>query len=287
MENNPKKRQETPKNGKKRKLTNLEWTLIFVAGVLLLVLLAMLILKPYFEIPDITPSTAPSTQAPTTTAPAVTETLPLETMEQIPLVMMEDMASLYAQNPDLIGWIKIEDTKIDYPVMYTPEDPEKYIHMNFKGQYSIGGLPFIDSDCSLDPESDNLIFYAHNMNNGTMFENITYYAYKNFWKEHPLIYFSTLYEERTYEVVAAFPDKVYSPTDDVFKFYQFIDAEDEEDFNRAVAYYKEKAKVDTGITPQYGDNLITLVTCAYHEKYGRFVVIARQVTPEVTTENAN
>ena len=65
MENNPKKRQETPKSGKKRKLTNLEWTLIFVAGVLFLVLAAMLILKPFFEIPDITPPTDPSTQAPT------------------------------------------------------------------------------------------------------------------------------------------------------------------------------------------------------------------------------
>ena len=255
--------------------------------VVLVAILLYLLLVPNDGIPEITvPTTTVGTESPTTGTTEGTTGVTTEPTETEP-TMLPKMEQLYAQNPDVIGWIHIPDTKVDYPVMYTPYDPEKYIHMNFKGQYSIGGLPFIDSDCSLDPESDNLIFYAHNMNNGTMFENITYYAYKNFWKEHPLIYFSTLYEERTYEVVAAFPDKVYSPTDDVFKFYQFIDAEDEEDFNRAVAYYKEKAKVDTGITPQYGDNLITLVTCAYHEKYGRFVVIARQVTPEVTTENAN
>lgn len=280
MENNPKKHQETPKNGKKRKLTNLEWTLIFVAGVLLLVLLAMLILKPYFEIPDITPSTAPSTQAPATTAPAVTETLPLETMEQIPLVMMEDMASLYAQNPDLIGWIKIEDTKIDYPVMYTPEDPEKYIHMNFEGKRNAYGLPFIDAICSMDPESQNLIIYAHNMNNGTMFAGLLDYEKEEFWKEHPIIEFNTLYEKRQYEVIAAFRDRVYFSYEMVFKFYQFVDAIDEADLKRAEQAYKEKAYYDTGFELEMDDNLITLVTCDHYQDYGRFVVIAREITED-------
>ena len=98
--------------------------------------------------------------------------------------------------------------------------------------------------------------------------------------EHNRIYFSTLYEEREYEVVAAFPDKIYSPNDDVFKFYQFVDAETEEDFQEAIDYYMDHSEIDTGLTAEYGDRLLTLVTCSYHHKYGRFVVIARQSMPK-------
>ena len=88
-------------------------------------------------------------------------------------------------------------------------------------------------------------------------------------------------------MVAAFPDRVYKPNEDVFKFYQFIEPESEEEFNEAMAYFKEKSAYDTGVTATYGDNLITLVTCAYHVQYGRFVVVARQVMPEATAQNGN
>lgn len=282
MENNPKKRQETSKNGKKRKLTNLEWTLIFVAGVLLLVLIAMLILKPYFEIPDITPPAAPSTQAPATTAPATTETIPMETIVETAPVMLANLAELYAQNPEMIGWIKIDGTKIDYPVMYTPDDPEKYIDTSFEGKHNAYGLPFVDAVCSMDPESQNLIIYGHNMNNGTMFGELKQYEKEKFWKEHPIIEFSTLYENRQYEVVAAFRDRVYYSYEDVFKFYQYVDPIDEAHFQEAARNYKEKALYDTGVELEMDDKLITLVTCAHHHKYGRFVVVAREITEDET-----
>ena len=267
-----------------RKITPFHVVCLLASIVVVLVgILSYLLLVPDDGVPDITipPTTV---TVPTEGTTGATEenttgstTEPTETVRP----MLPKMEQLYAQNSDLVGWIYIPDTKVDYPVMYTPYDPEKYIHANFKEQYSLGGLPFIDANCSLDPESDNLIFYAHNMNNGTMFENITYYAYKNFWKEHPYIYFTTLYEERVYEVVAAFHDKVYSPTDDVFKFYQFIDAKDEADFENAMKHYKAKAEYDTGVTAEYGDRLITLVTCSYHIDDGRFVVVAKEITPEV------
>ena len=254
-----------------------------IASVLAIVLLVLLVYTPDDGIPDLPTGTTTVTEGTTgnTTAGTTTGTEPTETE---PPRMLPKMEVLYASNPDTIGWITIPDTKVDYPVMYTPYEPEKYIHANFKEQFSIGGLPFIEDACSMDPESDNLIIYAHNMNDGSQFQNITNYAYKRFGLEHPTIQFSTLYEERTYEVVAAFPDKVYKPTEDVFKFYQFIDYENEEEFNEAMTYFKEKSAYDTGVTPVYGDKFITLVTCAYHVKNGRFVVVARQVTPEVTLE---
>ena len=115
------------------------------------------------------------------------------------------------------------------------------------------------------------------MKNGTMFKTLVLYEKEKYWKEHPQIMFTTLYEERTYEVIAAFFDRVYYSYEDVFKFYRFIDAEDEAQFADAIANYKEKALYDTGVTAEYGDKLLTLVTCSYHTNNGRFVVVAREV----------
>ena len=87
-----------------------------------------------------------------------------------------------------------------------------------------------------------------------------------------------MYEEKTYEIIAAFYDRVYYKYEDCFKFYQFIDAEDEAHFQEAIDYFKKTALYDTGVTAEYGDKLITLVTCAYHVDNGRFVVVAKDVT---------
>ena len=182
---------------------------------------------------------------------------------------------LVAENPDMIGWIRIDGTKLDYPVMYTPGDNEKYLHKDFQGNFSVGGLPFLDEQCSLDPQSDNLLIYGHNMQNGSMFRSLMGYDQVNYLWAHPTIHFSTLYEETEYEIMAAFYDRVYLTTETCFKFYQFINAENEEDFMEAVEYFKSHSLYDTGVTAEYGDKLITLVTCAYHTENGRFVVVAR------------
>jgi len=191
--------------------------------------------------------------------------------------MLPDMAKYYEQNPEIVGWLWVEDTKLNYPIMYTPEDPEKYIHLNFEEEYDVGGLPFVDAKCSMDPRSDNLIIYGHNMMNGTQFGSLMDYAEESYWQEHQQFHFSTLYETKTYEVVAAFYDRVYYKHEDVFKFYQFIDAEDEEEYNNAIENYHQKALYDTDVTAQYGDDLITLVTCSYHTDNGRFVVVGKAV----------
>lgn len=195
---------------------------------------------------------------------------------------IEWMAELYAENPDIVAWIKIEDTMLDYPVMFTPDNEEKYIYMDFEGNYDLSGLPFIDKDCSLDPESDNIIVYGHNMMNGESFRTIMSYDDQEFYEAHPTISYTTLYEERTYEIVSAFYDRVYFKSETCFKFYQFIDADSEEEFDEAMAYFAEHSCIDTGVTPEYGDNFIMLVTCSPHRDYGRFVVVAREVTEEVT-----
>lgn len=244
--------------------------LVILVGVLIALLIGD---KPVQEtIPSVPETTQPVESTVETTQPEET-TVPVETE---PLVMLDVMAALYQENEDIAGWLKIEDTVIDYPVVFTPDDPEEYLRKNFNGFYSISGTLFIDGNCEILPESDNIIIYGHNMRNGTMFSTLMSYKDQKFWEEHPVIYYSTLYEERTYEIVAAFYDRVYYSYEDVFKFYQFIDAENEEDYNEAIRYYKDNALYETGVTAEYGDKLITLVTCSYHEDYGRFVVVARE-----------
>ncbi len=219
---------------------------------------------------------APSETTEATTEPTIEETTePVETEPQ----MLPRMAELYEKNPDIVGWITIPDTVLDYPVMFTPEDPEEYLYKNYDQIWSVGGSPFIDGACSMDPESTNLIIYAHNMNNGSMFHTLMSYEQKSFWEEHPTITFTTLYEERTYEIISAFYDRVYYQAEKVFKFYRFIDPVDEADFENAMENYRKKALYDTGFTAEYGDHLITLVTCAAYMENGRFVVVAKQVDP--------
>lgn len=221
-------------------------------------------------------STAAATGQPLpSTAAAPEDTVP-PTEATEPGILAE-LEQAYQENPDLAGWIQIDGTQIDYPVMYTPDDPEKYLHLDFDGNYSLGGLPFLDGACSLDPRSDNLLLYGHNMQNGSMFHTLFRYEQRNFWEAHPNITFSTLSQEQEYAVLAAFYDRVYYTYEDCFKFYQFIDAQDQAAFDEAVTYFKEHALYDTGVTAAYGDELITLVTCAYHVDNGRFVVVAKKL----------
>jgi len=205
-----------------------------------------------------------------TTAPSVPdETGPEPTEPTGPLPQYQQ---LYAENPEMFGWLRIEGTVIDYPVMHTPDDPEKYLHRNFQGEDSFPGTPFIDYRCSED--SDNLVIYGHNMPDKSMFHSLMDYQQINYWKDHPVIRFDTVYREREFEVVAAFFDRVYYASEDVFKFYNFIDAADEAEYNDAVAEFRKKSIYDTGVTPRYGQQLITLVTCTYQTEHGRFVLVA-------------
>ena len=158
--------------------------------------------------------------------------------------------------------------------MQSKEEPEKYLHTNFNGDHNFSGTPFLDAACDLD--SDQLLIYGHNMQNGTMFRGLLRYRESNFFKDHPTIQFDTIYNTYEYEVMAVLYERVYYKTEDVFKFYQFHDAANKEEFDEAVAYYKEHAAYETGVTAEYGDQLLALVTCAYHVDDGRLVVIAKR-----------
>ena len=219
-----------------------------------------------------------STSAPAETTVPTQATVPPTTAATVPPTepreVLPRLQEQYEKNPDLAGWLTIPGTRIDYPVMYSPDEPDRYLHANFDAAYSFAGLPFLDAAC--DTESGNRIIYAHNMLDGSMFRTLLKYQQKDFWQRNPVISFNTLYEEQEYEVVAAFYDKVYKKSDTNFKFYQFYDTSDQSSFDEAMAYYREHALYDTGVTAQCGDLFLTLVTCAYQTENGRFVVVARK-----------
>lgn len=230
--------------------------------------------------------TIPTEETASPTLEETTEsTLPLETTEPVESTQPEEtdppvkeilpeFQELYQRNPEFYGWLTLDGTNIDYPVMYSPDDNYKYLHADFDGNYSFAGIPYLDTKCTSD--SDNFLIYGHNMNDGSMFHTLFRYERESFWEEHPTFVFSDLYQEYEYEVLAVFRDQIYKKTDTCFKFYQFIDAENEEDFNYAISQLKEKSIYDTGVVAEYGDKLITLITCAYHVDNGRFVVVGRR-----------
>ncbi len=191
-----------------------------------------------------------------------------------------DLEALYERNHDMVGWIQIEDTHVDYPVMQTVNDPEFYLHRNFKKEYSAAGTPFVDAASDMKGASSNWIIYGHNMKNHTMFHDLVKYSDQEFYDKHRRFSFDTLksiHGDAEYEVVAAFHSKIYNEDETVFKYYQYPYIDNEETFNEYVRGISGLSEIKTGIVPEYGDQLISLSTCEYHEEDGRFVVVARKV----------
>ncbi len=183
---------------------------------------------------------------------------------------------LYKKNKDIVGWITVKNTPIDYPVMQTKEDSEFYLHKNYNKEYDVNGLPFLDANCDIENEKSNLMVYGHHMKSGLMFAHLLDFAEVDFYKKHKQISFDTLYESQEYEVVAAFYSQVYNKEDKHFKYYNYPGALSQKQFKTYVENIKKMSLYDTGITPKYGDQLLTLVTCSYHVEEGRFVVVARR-----------
>lgn len=187
---------------------------------------------------------------------------------------------LYRANNDFVGWLKIDDTNVDYPVMFTPNDNERgehYIHLDFDEKYSAAGLPFIDKNCDLVLPTDNVIIYGHNMNSGKLFHDIMKYENEEFYNSHKTFTFDTIYGDGTYEVVAMFYAQILPDDSNEFKYYQFVNAGSAEEFEYYIDNIKRMSLIDTGVDVKFGDKLVTLSTCAYHVDDGRFAVIAKKV----------
>lgn len=184
---------------------------------------------------------------------------------------------LYLKNNDMVGWIKIDGTQINYPVMQSKSNPNFYLKHNFDKEYTNYGCPYIQENCNVELPSDNLIVYAHNMKNGTMFSDLEKYKNKLFWEKHRIITFDTLTNHNKYEIIAAFKTEVYTDSPNSFKYYQFVNAQTPDEFIAFIEKCKELSFYDTGISAKYGDKLLTLSTCEYSSKNSRMVVVAKLI----------
>lgn len=177
-----------------------------------------------------------------------------------------DLLGLFAKNSECIGWICIPDTAINYPVMHTPDSPQKYLHQNFYGSYSYSGIPFLDGRC--EKGSNNLILYGHNMRNGTMFAGLRSYRESAFYKSHPVIEFETAEGCGEYSVFAVMTVTTGN------SWYQFVNVDDREEFDGYIQKAKENSLYDTEITPEYGQQILTLSTCTGLARDSRLLVVA-------------
>lgn len=184
---------------------------------------------------------------------------------------------LHHQNPDMIGWIQIEGSKINYPVMQTVfENSNYYLYRDFDRKDSIRGSIYARETCDVFKPSDNITLFGHNMKDGSMFAYLGAYYDKAVWEQNSLIFFDTLTESHVYKIFAVF--KTSPNKENGFAYHEMEDAADADEFNRFVATCKQLSFYDTGITPVYGDKLICLSTCEYTLDDGRFVVAAVQIT---------
>ena len=186
--------------------------------------------------------------------------------------------SLMSKNEDMFGWIDVKGTEIEYPVMFTPDDPEYYLRRDFSREYSMAGTPFIDG--RTPEESDNYIIYGHNMKNGSMFSELTRYSEEAYMREHPWITLTTSSGEIKYQVIAAFYLNMDMDRND-FTWFNYLSLEDEAVFTEFTEKIAEASLHPLQEEPVHGDRFITLVTCSYHDYDGRFVVIGRETENEL------
>lgn len=185
---------------------------------------------------------------------------------------------LYAMNNDLVGWITVPGTKIDYPVVQSPKNRDYYLYRNFQGKHSSWGCIYAREECDVFTPSDNVVLYGHHMKDGSMFAQLDKYKRKSYWEENQYLYFNTLYEEYTYQIIAAF--KTSANVGEGFAYHTFNYADSEDEFDAFMKQVRKLQMYKTGVTAEYGDVLLTLSTCEYTLENGRFVVIAKRLTQE-------
>lgn len=247
----------------KKKKRRLKTTLIIS---LLLFILSLLLIAIYFTFHDEKEH-----------QPIIEPEKPKAEVKQEENTKLNEVKELYKQNADLVGWIQMKDTKIDYPVMYT-KDADYYLYRDFyKKKYNPGTL-FVDKHNNVEPRDINLIIHGHNMDDGGMFHDLEKYKSEEFYKNHKTFTFYTLTSEDTYEIVSVFKSKVYNVNDNVFKYYKFYGNKTKAEYDDYINNIKKLELYKTNVNASYPEELLTLSTCEYSQENGRLVIVAKKCT---------
>lgn len=246
--------------------------LIYIVSIVLFISSAVYIFKYYYDMNNTKEEKKLLNELYSPENNTIQEENVVKEEKKIKTDRMSKLETLQKQNSDIIGWIEIEDTDINYPVVQG-SDNSYYLNHNYKKKYSVNGAIFLDKDYSWNPPSSNLLIYGHH----STFKDLLKYANKNFFIKHKTLRFTTKDEDVKYQILAVFRSKVYYQSEkNVFRYYYFINAKNESEYNKYVSDAKKASLYDTGVTASYGEQLITLSTCSYHTKDGRFVVVAKK-----------
>lgn len=201
---------------------------------------------------------------------------PVEQDPHMDELMQIDLAALREINPDIVGWILIPDTEINYPLLQG-EDNDYYLNRTWRGHKNSVGSIFIEHQNSADLMDDNTLIYGHNMNDGSMFADLRNYAVQDYWKRNPFIYIITDAGVYRYDVIAA-----YSADIEGLSFG--MDFGDEDSMQNFLNYIRSESEFDTGIRPDVHDRIITLTTCYGKTSVSRWVVQGRLRMMEVEVQ---
>ncbi len=208
---------------------------------------------------------------PAPSEPAVTEP---ELVTVNGVEVLAELAELYELNSDLVGWLTVPGTNVDYPVVQRTETKDYYLHRDFYGNHDSHGCLYAQENCDVR-YSDNVVIYGHRMKDQTMLAQLAMYESKDFWEENQYLYFDTLTEHQTYQIIYVFTTSA-SPGKG-FEYHRMVDAADKQEFSHFLVNCAQYSLYDTGLSAVYGDKLLTLSTCEYSQENGRLVVVAKRI----------
>ena len=229
--------------------------------------------------------TASPVPSPTPDRSIRTDALPYPYKEKVLLdeeKILPELREIYDLNHDLVGWIYIPDTVVDYPVVQT-EDSEFYLTHDFYGEENVNGQIILDTRCDPYTPSYNLVISGHHMNNGSMFGGLTQYSSRSYWEKHRFVSFDTLMARKEYVIFAAFYSADYDEDEEGFRYN--ADIQYRKEAEQWLAEIRENQLYDTEIDADFGDEFITLTTCTRtRRRDGRFVLVCRRIREGETFE---
>ncbi len=191
--------------------------------------------------------------------------------------VMNKVKELQKENEQVKAWIKINGTNINYPVVQA-NDNDYYLYRNYKKEKSNYGSIFIDCNSNIENPNSNIIMYGHNMKDGSMFKDLLKYTDKEYYNNNKYIEFVTNTNFSTYEIIAVFKSRIfYKNEKNVFRYYQYTNFDNEEDYNYYIENCKQLSFYDTGVNAEYGEQIMTLITCEYSSENGRMVIVAKKL----------
>lgn len=213
-------------------------------------------------------------------APAEPEPGPAPAPTALPA---RDFTDLLARNPDVVGWIAIDGTPVDFPVVQG-KDNDYYLRHDLDREYDLEGLPYADYECDVE-KGRHLILYGHNMGVGqtARFSSLQNYRHSDYYTRHPVITLDTLWGSALYKVTAVYALSARPEDADYFDFNRYVEFADEAAQQRYLDEVAARAFYTAGDYARPDERLLSLCICTYEMEDARLIVMARPLRPGEST----